>query len=406
MRLHARVILVAAALSLVATAGWAQLAPYSQDFEGVDPDDPGALAGIGWIVFGNVFDNNGFYRYGYGTFPAPNGTPGFSSVIVGEGQFPQGEQQMVVYSDYNNLDHARGWLIEANVFQEQWPTPGDVGQTWRFEFDAARRDLGGGSSALAFIKTLDPAAGFALTNFITVDMTHLPPEWDSFQLEIFIDETLPGQILQFGFLSAATFYEPSGILYDNINFARAPIPVDFDVRPGSCPNPLNNRSQGLLPTAVLGTADFDVTQIDLATLQVEGVAPIRSGFDDVAAPYYGDVADNACGCAESGPDGFMDLELKFETADLGLAAADGKLTLTGNLLDGTPIEGTDCIVLVGRRDAPTSTTSGVGGAGGLGFERNPLDGGETIVTDGDDDDESRRVGRPNTTRRSPTRFDR
>jgi hypothetical protein len=101
----------------------------------------------------------------------------------------------------------------------------------------------------------------------------------------------------------------------------------------------------------------------------------------------------------------MDLELKFATADLTLAAGDGKLTLTGSLLDGTPIEGTDCIVLVGRRDAPTSTANGVGGAGGLGFERNPIDGGEAIVTHGDEDTEPRRPGRPNTTRRAPTRFE-
>ena len=65
-----------------------------------------------------------------------------------------------------------------------------------------------------------------------------------------IDGGLVGQVLQFGFLSTTTLYQPSGVLYDNVEFGLAPIEVAFDVRPGSCPNPLNNRSQGVLPTAV------------------------------------------------------------------------------------------------------------------------------------------------------------
>ena len=81
----------------------------------------------------------------------------------------------------------------------------DVGSTWIFEFDAKRGDLGGGSSAAAFIKTLNPAAGYALTNFLQVDMTGVPYAWDSYALSIFIDPSLEGQILQFGFVNWASF---------------------------------------------------------------------------------------------------------------------------------------------------------------------------------------------------------
>jgi hypothetical protein len=135
-------------------------------------------------------------------------------------------------------------------------------------------------------------------------------------------------------------------------FAREPevLTVGVDVKPGSCPNPLNVKSKGVLPVAVLGTAAFDVTTIDLASVRLAGVAPIRSSFEDVATPADGD----ECECTTAGPDGHIDLSLKFNTEDIVKAigeVADGEvleLALTGELLDGTAIEGTDCIVIIAK----------------------------------------------------------
>lgn len=398
MRLRSTVILSIAILCLATTAGWAQLTPYSQDFEGLmvpNPEDPastaGELANDGWLVFANAFKlPEGWYLYGYGPFPAPNGTGGFSEVRGVMGAPAQGVRGIVVYSDYNNGGHANGaQLIEANVFQEQSVAAEDVGNTWLFDFDARRAVLGGidgSTTALAFFKTLDPNAGFALTNFITVDMTNVPDQWGSYRLSIFIDASLVGQILQFGFLNNATSYEPSAILYDNVAFRREPVDVAFDVRPASCPNPLNQRSQGVLPTAILGTAEFDVNDIDLATLSLEGATPVQIGFDDVAGPFTGDVGGDVCGCTDAGPDGYLDIELKFDTKDLLVASENGKLTLSGALLDGTPIEGIDCIVLVGRGQGSAPTTQGVPSNGNsIGFQQGfPNGGSETIVPNDDE----------------------
>ncbi|MHC4736596.1 MAG: right-handed parallel beta-helix repeat-containing protein [Planctomycetota bacterium] len=83
----------------------------------------------------------------------------------------------------------------------------------------------------------------------------------------------------------------------------------IDIKPGSCPNPLNVKSLGVLPVAVLGSEDFDVSSIDVASIRLAGVAPIRSSYEDVATP----VSDsNECECSTEGPDGFPDLTLKFE----------------------------------------------------------------------------------------------
>lgn len=211
------ILALAVLIGLLPATGLA-LTPYSQDFEALNQGDTAALGADGWLVFGNVFAPGGGYLYGYGVFPAPNDGAAFSAIVIGEGGVGQGSQQLSVFSDYNNPDHAVGNLIEANVFQEQVIGSDVVGQTWVFDFEAKLGNLGGATTALAFIKTLDPGQGWAMTNFITADMTNTPTTWTGYSLSIAIDAGLVGQILQIGFASTATNYEGSGVFYDNVVF--------------------------------------------------------------------------------------------------------------------------------------------------------------------------------------------
>ncbi len=124
--------------------------------------------------------------------------------------------------------------------------------------------------------------------------------------------------------------------------------VDIDIKPGSCPNPLNTKSKGVLPVAILGTTDFDANDVDVSTVQLEGVSPLRSNIEDVSTPLVNGVE---CDCTTDGADGFDDLTLKFDSRVIVAAlgpVSDGDqivLTLTGNLLDGTAIEGQDCVII-------------------------------------------------------------
>ncbi|MBC8555536.1 MAG: hypothetical protein H8D23_38470 [Candidatus Brocadiales bacterium] len=129
------------------------------------------------------------------------------------------------------------------------------------------------------------------------------------------------------------------------------VPVDLDIKPGTCPNPLNIKSKGVLPVAILGTSDFDVNTIDVSSITLNGVEPIRSAYENVAGP------TNSCECTEtSSADGIEDLVLKFDTqaivATLGDVEDGAKITLTlgGSLLEeaGTEIEGSDCILILDR----------------------------------------------------------
>ncbi|MEA1901385.1 MAG: hypothetical protein U9N47_11635 [Thermodesulfobacteriota bacterium] len=134
-----------------------------------------------------------------------------------------------------------------------------------------------------------------------------------------------------------------------------------DIKPGSCPNPLNVNSKGLLPVAILGTDNLDVTTIDLNTIRLMGVAPVRSDYEDVGTPFYPLIGkEDKLDCHEEDGDGIGDLSLKFDRQEIVQAieqssqdeVVDGKvltLSLTGNLLEdfgGNEINGEDVIIII------------------------------------------------------------
>jgi hypothetical protein len=121
--------------------------------------------------------------------------------------------------------------------------------------------------------------------------------------------------------------------------------VDVDIKPGSCENPVNEKSKGVIPVAILGTADFDVTQIDPASITLAGVAPLRWSFEDVSA---------TSNCSAKHGDGYLDLVLHFDTQELVFAlgeVVDGDmltLKLVGSLLPdygSTPVIGYDTMLI-------------------------------------------------------------
>ena len=268
-------VLVAGLLLLVPVASQAALTSYAQNFETLIMADPAALTNDGWVVYGNVFTPTHTYLYGYGAFPAPNGGTAFCSIDAGQGGLGQGAQQLSVYSDYNNGDHANGNLVESNVYHEQTVALADVGNMWTFQFDGKLGNLVSPSTALAFIKTLNPAAGYATTNFLNLDMTAAPATWNTYRISITIDASLVGQLLQFGFANTTTNYIGSGVFYDNITFAKEVTGVGpddragvLDLRPAS-PNPFQSSTRLDFSLPVRGEASlgiFDVAGRRVVTL--------------------------------------------------------------------------------------------------------------------------------------------
>jgi hypothetical protein len=153
--------------------------------------------------------------------------------------------------------------------------------------------------------------------------------------------------------------DPAGVGFDNLCHDVPGVPGDpvfLDIRPTSCPNPFNVKSNGVLPAAIVGTDGFDVSMIDPATVMLEGVAPLRWSLADVTTPVGPDAEE--CECNEEGPDGIMDLTLKFGIqavlAALGVVEDEDvvPLTLTAETFDGASIELVDCVRILEKGKGP------------------------------------------------------
>ncbi len=155
--------------------------------------------------------------------------------------------------------------------------------------------------------------------------------------------------------------------------------ISLDIKPGSCPNPLNRSSHGVLPVAVVGTGGFDVMEIDISSLRLsradgiggqvapnEGPPGPHTVIADVATPIEG----QACDCHDQTGDGIDDMSMKFRTDEVVeiLELADFnpgdevELVVTALLLDGTGFttEG-DCILIVPQGTSNAGVQSNVSG---------------------------------------------
>jgi len=109
------------------------------------------------------------------------------------------------------------------------------------------------------------------------------------------------------------------------------IAVAIDVKPGSFPNSINPRSHGVVHVAILGTATFDVSAVDVSSVRFgpKSAAPLRSVIED------------------ANEDGTPDLVLTFRTPDAGIECGDTAVSLSGLSNSGQTLKGTDSIRTVG-----------------------------------------------------------
>jgi len=253
----------------VSNVSLATVTEFSHDFEGLAHAGSGSetgteLSSLGWLVGANVYDGSGTFpgsfKFFFGLFAAPNGGAAFSAVATGDATNGGiGVNYLNVYSDYNCCDlalptpqgHGNGTdVVNALVVQEFNITADDIGKSVTFTFDAKRPDFindgfgGDDSSAVgskcsgtciasAFVKTLDPGAGFSTTNLLEVDTTAVSQSaWETHSITLDLtDYALDGQILQVGFQNLAGNFDNTGVYYDNISLTLSgesvQVPIPF-----------------------------------------------------------------------------------------------------------------------------------------------------------------------------------
>jgi len=113
--------------------------------------------------------------------------------------------------------------------------------------------------------------------------------------------------------------------------------VDIDVKPASQNNLFSRRGPGFIPVAINGSADFSPLDIDFGTLVFEtpelGIYP-RQG------PH--------CEIVDWNRDAFLDAVCFFKDKPRHWEIGEATGTLTGELFDGTAIEGSDSIRVVSK----------------------------------------------------------
>lgn len=129
-------------------------------------------------------------------------------------------------------------------------------------------------------------------------------------------------------------YSGSGGL-GHLVFEVPPISVNVDIKPGSDNNSINLGSDGVVPVAILGSADFDVSTIDPSTVTLSGASLKLKGK-----------SGNAGSLTDVNGDGYMDLVVQVYTDELDLVAGSTEATVSGETYDGLSVVGEDSVTIV------------------------------------------------------------
>lgn len=238
-------LVVLAVTALMSGSAFATI-DYSDDFESYNLPDGGVIGG-GWNWFLNGWTDSdgtpGFptcdtYAFSYDptqhvpkpNAPNSNGTPNWavSNIAVGATG-----KALNVFSDYGNQDyHLGGDCLETIVFQETVFAAADAGN-YTFSFDVQVPEaLGEGVTTFAFVKLLDPNAGYAdvFGGAVKEDTATAGTK----SIDVTLAAAQDGMILQWGFTNIASYNRASSRWYDNVSFAPevvVPPPVKPPVKP-------------------------------------------------------------------------------------------------------------------------------------------------------------------------------
>jgi hypothetical protein len=161
-------------------------------------------------------------------------------------------------------------------------------------------------------------------------------EFSSTSLRVFVDGTPEIDITGSFSDGRIAFYNFSQAFVRYSGFTVAPLVLDveIDIKPGSYPNSINPNAGGVIPVAILSTADFDASTVNPETVALEGAAARGKG----KSGRYGSMED-------VDGDGYLDLVVQVVN-EIDWAENATEATLTGETYDGIPIQGTDTVNIV------------------------------------------------------------
>ncbi|MFQ6030774.1 MAG: hypothetical protein ACE5Q6_25165, partial [Dehalococcoidia bacterium] len=107
-------------------------------------------------------------------------------------------------------------------------------------------------------------------------------------------------------------------------------------KPDEEPNPINPKSNGLVPVAILGSETFDVSAIDPSTLAFgpAGATPVHD---------LSDLGTKGSHLEDINEDGFIDLVTHYRQKQTGLLSGDTEACLTADFTSGLSFTACDSV---------------------------------------------------------------
>jgi len=114
--------------------------------------------------------------------------------------------------------------------------------------------------------------------------------------------------------------------------------VLIDIKPGSCKNPVNSKSRGVIPLTIFGSESFDVSTVNIDSVRLHGVSPVKSAIED-----SGQLLSES-DCEKVVLDGFDDMTLKFRTQDVINALTSSEVAVTRDAVILLTLEGNRAVL--------------------------------------------------------------
>jgi len=182
--------------------------------------------------------------------------------------------------------------------------------------------------------------------------------------DVLVDTSSVGAVSEYTFSNVTDNHTIEAIFEVNITI------IEIDIKPGSEPNSINLKSNGVIPVAILTANDFDATTVNPDTVRFGQASPVHHAIKDVDG------------------DGDNDMILHFRTQETGIEPGDTEVTLTGQTTGGIEIIGTDSVRIVPPEDKDQDNNNPNPGQGNN-------QGNQNGDNPGEGDDEGNQNGDPN-----------
>jgi hypothetical protein len=125
------------------------------------------------------------------------------------------------------------------------------------------------------------------------------------------------------------FQNPTALIFSaDVNYD-CPLYVEIDIKPGSFPSCFRNDGNGVIPVAIFGSEELDVTEINPRSVKLDGLKVVSKNKSARLMVAYEDIND----------DGYLDMVVKVEDVEGTYSPGMGVGTLEGVLGNGRHILG-------------------------------------------------------------------